>query len=148
MDPRLEQNLAHVQPDLVRVVRAALQTPQPFVVVYGIRTLAAEEQAVASGHSETLHSRHLPQKRYATPADPDGVSCAVDVAALIDGKVSFAPGQEEKVFGQIAEQIKAAAAAAGVKIQWGGDPIGAWVDGQVSHFRDWGHFQLDPSAYP
>lgn len=148
MDPRSENYLAHVHPDLVKVMRATAQTPQPFEIVYGIRTLAAEEQAVASGHSQTLHSRHLPQKQYADIANPDGLSCAVDVAALIGGQVSFAPGHEAQVFGAIASQAKAAALSLGVKIQWGGDPIGAWVDGQVSHFRDWGHFQLDPSVYP
>jgi len=142
MDARSEANLAHVHPDLVKVIRAAAQTPQPFVVVYGIRTLAAEAEAVASGHSQTMHSRHLPQPQYGN------VSCAVDVAALIDGQVSFAPGQEADVFGQIADQIQAASDTLGIDLQWGGDPVGAWQDGVVSHFRDWGHFQLDPKSYP
>jgi peptidoglycan LD-endopeptidase CwlK len=143
MDPRSEAILAdHVHPDLVKVMRAAAQAPQPFIVDYGLRTLAAEQQAVATGHSETMHSRHLPDAHYG------GDAMAVDVAALIGGQVSFAPGHELAVFGQIAVQVKAAAAAAGVKLQWGGDPVGAWIDGVVSHFRDWGHFQLDPSAYP
>jgi hypothetical protein len=84
---------------------------------------------------------------------------AVDVAALENGVVSFAEGREALVFGQIATQVLAAAAAlvatgsirsvAGQPaIQWGGQPVGAWIDGVPSHFRDWGHFQLDPSAYP
>lgn len=142
MDSRSELNLAHVHPDLAKVMRATAQTPQPFIVDYGIRTIQAEAQAVATGHSQTMHSRHLPDAHYGN------VAMAVDVAALVGGKVSFAPGHEAQVFGQIAAQVKYAAAALGVKIQWGGEPVGAWIDGVVSHYRDWGHFQLDPSVYP
>lgn len=133
MDPRSEANLQHVHPDLCRVIRAAAQTPQPFVVVYGIRTEAAERQAVASGHSTTMHSRHLPQSHENLQA------CAVDVAALIDGQVSFAAGHEAQVFGKIWAQIEAAAAELKVPVQWGG----AWAP-----FKDWGHVQLPWSVYP
>lgn len=135
--------LAHVHPDLVKVLLAASQAPQPFIVVYGIRTEAAEQAAVASGHSHTLHSRHLPQSH------ENMLACAVDVAALDNlGKVWFAPGHEEVVFGRIAGQIKAAASKLNVPIQWGGDAIGAWVPGVPSHFRDWGHIQLPWAQYP
>ena len=137
--------LAQVHPDLVKVVLAAAQEPQPFQVVYGIRTLEAEAQAVASGHSQTMHSRHLPQ-----PLEHN-LACAVDVAALTDGQIDFCTDSAQRcsdVFGQIADQIQAASDKLGVDLQWGGDPIGAWVDGQISHFRDWGHFQLDPKSYP
>jgi len=136
MDDRSEANLAHVHPDLAKVIRASVQAPQPFLVVYGIRTEAAEQAAVATGHSHTMHSRHLPQSH------ENMLSCAVDVAALIGGQVSFAQGHEAEVFGRIAAQVKAAAAALNIPIQWGGDAIGAWVPGVVSHFRDYGHFQL------
>ncbi len=151
MDPRSEANLAHVHPDLAAVMRAALQHPQPFIVDYGIRTIQAEAQAVATGHSQTMHSRHLPDANFGN------VAMAVDVIA--GSGDPFAKGHEEAVFGQIAEQIMAAAqllaATGGIRkrknngpaLQWGGQPIGAWVDDKPSHFRDWGHFQLDPSAY-
>jgi len=142
MDPRSEINLQSVHPDLAKVLRAAAQTPQPFIVDYGIRTIQAEEAAVASGHSETMHSRHLPDAHFGNQA------MAADVVALIDGQVNFAAGREPIVFGQIAQQVLAAATAAGVKIQWGGQPVGAWIDNVPSHYRDWGHFQLDPSEYP
>ena len=131
MDDRSEANLAHVHPALANVIRGAAQTPQPFEVTYGIRTLAAEAQAVASGHSQTMHSRHLPNK--------DGVSCAVDVSPITDGQVNFAPGHEAQVYGQIAVQIKASAAALNIPIEWGGD----WHS-----FKDWGHFQLPWNQYP
>jgi peptidoglycan L-alanyl-D-glutamate endopeptidase CwlK len=148
MDARSEACLAHVHPDLARVIRTAAQEPQPFVVILGIRAPAAEAAAVASGHSETLRSRHLPDSHYPGPEDPAGLACAVDVMAMIDGQGSFAPGREEQVFGQIAAQVKAAAAELGIPIQWGGDPVGAWTPGVVSHFRDWDHFQLPWAQYP
>lgn len=140
MDARSESFFPHVHPDLVKVLRAAAQNPQPFLVVYGLRTLTAEQEAVSTGHSQTLHSRHLP--------NAEGLACAVDVAALIAGKVSFAPGHEAIIFGGIASQMKAAALSLSVPIQWGGDPIGAWIPGVVSTFRDWGHFQLPWKEYP
>lgn len=130
MDTRSESNLEYVEPDLCKVVRAAAQTPQPFVVTYGLRTLLAEEQAVATGHSQTLHSRHL--------ADKNGLSAAVDITPLIEGEASFCKGHEAEVYGQVAEQMKAAAAVLGIVIEWGGD----WTR------EDWGHFQLPWTSYP
>lgn len=140
VDPHGKLNGVH--PDLVKVILGASQSPQEFQVVYGLRSLVEEEQAVATHHSLTLHSRHLAQ------ASEDGYACAVDVAAVINGQLSWAPGRESDVFGQIADQIQAASDAFGIDLQWGGDPVGAWADGVVSTFRDWGHFQLDPKSYP
>ena len=143
MDARSEVNLQLVHPDLVRVVRAASQSPQPFEVIYGIRTEEAEAQAVATGHSQTMHSRHLPD-----PHD-GGLSMAVDIGCLTNGRIDFTvAGPSGGIYGRAARQILAAAETLGVKVQWGGQADGAWVDGEVSHFRDWGHFQLDPSVYP
>lgn len=131
MDAHSEARLAGVHPDLCRVIRAASQNVQPFVVVQGLRSVADEAKAVATGHSTTMHSRHLPNKQ--------GLACAVDLMAMIAGKGSFAPGREAEVFGRIAEAVKAAAHAEAVPIEWGGD----WHS-----FKDWGHFQLPWAAYP
>ena len=136
--------LSQVHPDLVRVLQAAPQTPQAFQVVYGLRTPQAEQEAVSTGHSETLHSRHLADANYG------GDSMAVDIACLDDtGAITWdvadASGGR---YGQAAAQVLATAASLGVAVQWGGQAVGAWVDGEVSHFRDWGHFQLDPAEYP
>ena len=148
MDQRSEDVLQHVHPDLAKVMRATAQQPQPFVVILGKRAISAEQAAVASGHSTTMHSRHLPDHKYATAADPDGLACAVDVMAIIDGKGSFAAGEEEKIFGAIAQQVQLAADFLGIPVQWGGAPVGAWTPGVVSHFRDWDHFQLPWKEYP
>lgn len=131
LDPRSEAFLADVHPDLAKIMRAASQEPQPFQIVYGIRTLVEEAEAVATGHSTTMHSRHLPNK--------DGLSCAVDVAALIGGKLSFAPGKERAVFGQITDQIKRASSQCLIPIECGID----WVK-----FPDFGHVQLPWHQYP
>jgi peptidoglycan L-alanyl-D-glutamate endopeptidase CwlK len=131
MDARSEATLINVHPDLCKVIRATVQAPVPFLVVYGLRTKAAEAQAVATGHSTTMHSRHL--------ANADGVSCAVDVAALTNGHPDFAPGHEAIVFGHIWRQILATATAMNIPLEWGGN----WKT-----FRDWGHVQLPWSTYP
>ena len=140
MDPRSESFFPYVELDLVRILRFAPQTPQPWVVIFGIRTVAQEAAACASGHSQTMHSMHLPGCH--------GLSRAVDVWALIDGKASDAAGHEPEVFGQIAKQIMGAAATLKLPLMWGGADVGAWRAGQVSHFHDWGHFQLPESLYP
>lgn len=135
--------LAKVHPDLVAVIKKASQTPQPFQVVYGIRTLEAEKEALAKGNSKTLNSRHL--------ADPhfNGEAMAVDIACLDkNGKISWTVADANGgTYGVAAKQILVAAHQLNIPVQWGGSPVGAWIDGVVSHFRDWGHFQLDRSTY-
>lgn len=134
--------LSQVHPDLVKVIRAASQMPQPFEVIYGIRTLAAEERAVAEGHSQTLHSRHLPD-----PND-NNLAMAVDIGIFENGVYIGSGPRVPVIYGAASQQILAAATKLCIAVQWGGQEVGAWVDGVVSHFRDWGHFQLDPSEYP
>jgi peptidoglycan L-alanyl-D-glutamate endopeptidase CwlK len=140
--------LAHVHPDLVKVILAASQAPQPFQIVQGLRTLSEEQYAVATGHSHTLHSRHLPDPAFPGTNDPAGLAMAIDFACLVGGQVYWTVANAAGgCYGIAAAQIRTAAQMLGVKIQWGGQSVGAWADGQVSHFRDWGHIQLDPSAY-
>lgn len=140
MDARSETILRDVHPDLAKVIRLAPQLPQGFLVIQGLRTPEQEAINCAKGASQTMHSRHLPNR--------DGLACAVDVAALNDGQVSFAAGHEEAVFGEIAAQVLKTAEALNIPLQWGGAPVGAWTPGVVSHFRDWGHFQLPWAQYP
>lgn len=125
MDKGSEFILTHVHPDLVKVIRATPQEPQPFVVVYGIRTQEAEKQAVETGHSTTMHSRHL--------ANKEGLSCAVDVAALKNGEIFWAKGSEKEVYGQIWAQVEQTYKELNIILEWGG----AWET-----FKDWGHIQL------
>jgi peptidoglycan L-alanyl-D-glutamate endopeptidase CwlK len=128
LDPRSQQSLAHVHPDLVKVVALAHgDSPQVFEVIQGLRTLAEEKVNVAKGASETLHSRHLPNKQ--------GLACAVDVAAIDQGHISWNP----LLYQPIAHAMKAAAMELDIPLEWGGD----WRS-----FKDWGHFQLPWAQYP
>lgn len=116
-------NLEGVHPDLVKVVHRAIQiTEVDFVVTSGVRTLAQQEELVAKGASKTMKSRHL-------------TGHAVDVAALLEGNVVWAPF----AYRRVAQAFKRAAYELGVKIVWGGD----W-----EKFVDMPHFELDRSAYP
>jgi peptidoglycan L-alanyl-D-glutamate endopeptidase CwlK len=128
MDPRSELALKGVHPDLVKIVEAAaLRSPVPFIVIHGLRTVAEEAANVAKGVSQTMHSRHLPNK--------DGLACAVDIAAMENGHISW----DARLYGQIAEAVKAAAAALDLPVEWGGD----WHS-----LKDYGHFQLPWATYP
>jgi peptidoglycan L-alanyl-D-glutamate endopeptidase CwlK len=135
--------LNDVHPDLGLVIRHASQKPQPFRVTYGVRTLAAEEIAVANHHSETLHSRHLPQ------IGEHKLSCAVDITCFDeDGNaIEFGP-KVEPMYTAASVQILEAAKQLNIPIQWGGAVIGAWIPGVKSTFRDWGHYQLPWKEYP
>ena len=124
--------LAGVHPDLVRVMETAAQEPQAFQVTYGLRTLAAEEEAVATGHSTTMRSRHLANG--SGRGDYGGKALAVDITPIQDGQLTFEPKPSvAEVYGQMAQQVKAAAVACGVDITSGID----WTS-----FKDYGHHEL------
>jgi peptidoglycan L-alanyl-D-glutamate endopeptidase CwlK len=122
--PRSEQRLQGVHPDLVRVVRKALQlSAVDFAVIEGLRDPKRQEQLVASGASKTMNSRHL-------------TGHAVDLAPVIAGQIRW----DWPPFHDIAAAVKRAAAEERVAIVWGGD----WKGG----FRDGPHFELDRKVYP
>ncbi len=136
--------LADVHPDLVKVLNAAAQTPVAFQIVYGLRSPEAEVKALATGHSQTLHSRHLAQAR------EGGKACAIDFCVVgaggqLDWTVADADGG---AFGKVAAQIQHAADLLGIPIEYGGAKVGAWAPGVVSTFHDWGHVQLPWAQYP
>lgn len=123
LGPKSLDRLRGVHPDLVRVVKAAIAiSPVDFLVTEGLRTVKRQEQLVAAGASKTMRSRHL-------------TGHAVDVAPLIAGQVRW----DWPPFHDIAAAMKAAAAAEGVPIDWGGD----WIS-----FKDGPHFELDRASYP
>lgn len=126
MDARSEQNLVGVHPDLCSVMRTAALGAQPFIVIHGLRTVAEEAQMVAKGASQTMHSRHLPNKK--------GFGCAVDVAAMNHDHVSW----DAPLYTLINDEVQKAATALNIPVEWGG----------VWRMRDLGHFQLSWAAYP
>ena len=57
---RSRQNLSGVHPDLVDVVKRAIQiTEQDFSVIEGVRHINRQRELVAKGASQTMDSRHL-----------------------------------------------------------------------------------------
>lgn len=123
LSTRSRARMKGVHPALVDVVEAAIATsPVNFMVTEGLRTPARQAALVRAGASRTLKSRHL-------------TGHAVDVAALVDGRVRW----DWPLYPRIAEAMKAAARARGVALVWGGD----WAT-----LRDGPHFELDRRVFP
>lgn len=117
------KRLEGIHPDLRRVMdRAIATTDIDFTVLEGLRAMSRQRKLVASGASRTLRSRHL-------------TGHAVDIAPLVDGKVSW----DWPIYHRLAPTIKKAAQDVGVKIEWGGD----WRS-----FKDGPHWQLPWRDYP
>lgn len=115
--------LAGVHPDLVKVVKLAIQrTAVDFTVVEGLRTAERQRELVAQGASQTQNSYHLKQA--------DGFGHAVDLAPLVGGAI---PWDDWAQFRGLAGIVKACAAELGVPVEWGGD----WKT-----FKDGPHFQI------
>lgn len=123
LSKKSEANLVGVHPDLVAVVRRALEiSPVDFSVVEGVRTVSRQKQMVSSGASTTMNSRHI-------------TGHAVDLAPYVGGRMRW----DWPLFYPLADAVKAAAHELGVAIKWGGD----WVS-----FKDGPHFELDRKEYP
>lgn len=118
-----EAKLAGVHPDLVKVVRRALELTQTdFAVVEGLRTAERQAELVKQGASRTMNSRHL-------------TGHAVDLAPIIGGQISWA----WPPFHTLAAVMKQAAHELGFRIICGAD----WIS-----FPDGPHFELDRKQYP
>jgi peptidoglycan LD-endopeptidase CwlK len=117
---RSRQRLSGVHPDLVAVVKRAIEiTEQDFSVIEGIRGLERQRQLVKEGNSLTMNSRHL-------------TGHAVDLAP-------YPLSWDWEYFYPIADAMKAAAEELDVDLEWGGD----WKS-----FPDGPHFQLSRKTYP
>lgn len=114
--------LAGVHPDLVRVVLRARRDGADFRILEGLRTRERQAQLLHDGKSQTMNSRHL-------------TGHAVDLAPMAGGFVSW----DWKLYHPLAARMKAAAAAEGVPVEWGGD----WRT-----LRDGPHWQLPHASYP
>ena len=115
--------LKGVHPDLRKVMdRAIITTDVDFTILEGLRSVERQRKLLASGATRTLRSRHL-------------TGHAVDIAPLVDGKVSW----DWPIYHRLAPTIKKAAQDVGVKIEWGGD----WRS-----FKDGPHWQLPWRDYP
>ena len=120
---RSRSNLRGVHPDLVAVIKEALQkTKHDFIVIDGLRTKAEQRQLVKKGKSKTMNSRHL-------------TGHAVDLLPIGPKGPAF----DWDLYHAIAPTIKEIALSRGVDLEWGGD----WKS-----FPDGPHFQLSRETYP
>lgn len=118
LSDKSREKLKNVNPVLIDVVERAIEISEvDFIITEGVRTLERQKQLFDEKKSKTMKSYHL-------------TGNAVDVAALVDGKVSWDWGLYEK----IAKAFKQAAEEQKVKITWGGD----WKT-----FKDGCHFQIE-----
>ena len=120
---RSENNLRGVHPDLVKVVRLALElSPVDFGITEGLRTVERQKQLVAEGKSQTMNSRHISGH-------------AVDVFAYPTPAGSW----DWQYYQQISQAFKQAGKNLGIPVEWGGD----WKT-----LKDGPHFQLPYANYP
>lgn len=123
--------LRGVHPDLVRVVNRCIadwtDSTLSFGITCGVRTVEEQRVLVKNRKSTTMRSRHIPAK--------NGFSHAIDVVAIIDGKVNW----DLPNYARIAKRMKTAAKAEGVPLEWGGE----WAS-----FVDGPHLQLPWAQYP
>jgi peptidoglycan L-alanyl-D-glutamate endopeptidase CwlK len=114
------QNLSGVHPDLVAVVKRAIElTEQDFSVIEGIRNIDRQRKLFKSGASTTMNSRHL-------------TGHAVDIAP-------YPLSWDWEYFYPIEDAMKQAASELDVDLEWGGD----WKS-----FKDGPHWQLSRKSYP
>ena len=126
---RSTDNLAGVHPQLVAVVKLALElSPVDFTVIEGVRTKERQAELYAQGRTtagkivtKSLVSRHFVNEK-------TGFGHAVDIVPLpVDWN-------NPKPFYLVSEAMKRAAVELGVKITYGGD----WAT-----FKDLPHYQLE-----
>ena len=114
------QNLSGVHPDMVAVVKRAIEiTGVDFTVIEGIRHINRQRELLKAGKSTTMNSRHI------TGHAVDMVPWPVDWEDL-------------ERFETMAKAMKSAAEELDIPIVWGGD----WKS-----FYDAPHFELDRKKY-
>lgn len=123
LSARSLQRLQGVHPDLVRVVKRAIDiTDLDFAVLEGLRTIERQRELKAAGASKTLNSRHL-------------TGHAVDLGVMINGELRW----DWPLYVRLSKIVKQAARLENVLIEWGGD----WRT-----FKDGPHYQLPWQEYP
>jgi len=112
--------LEGVHPDMVATVKRAIElTKVDFGITCGLRTLEEQKRLVATGRSQTMNSKHIPQS--------DEYSHAVDSLGYVDGEVCW----EINVYDDICDAMAAAAKETGASIKWGA----AWSEGDIRTYK-------------
>ena len=113
------KNLEGVHPDLVAVVKRAIQISRTdFTVIEGLRTKERQKELVYKGVSKTMNSRHI-------------TGHAVDIVPVKDGVI----GWRIDDYYPLAEAMATAADELGVRVRWGG----SWsaINNRKNHPSDW-----------
>ena len=111
LSQRSMQNLSGVHPDLIAVVKRAIQiTEQDFSVIEGVRNINRQRELVAKGASTTMNSRHL-------------TGHAVDL-------VPYPVNWDWEYFYPIADAMITSCKELDIPLRWGGN----WA---VKDLRDW-----------
>ena len=122
--------LVGVHPKLIAVVERAIKLSSiDFTITCGTRSMAEQKRLKATGATTTLNSRHVPDN------NKSRLSCAIDLAPLVDGKVRW----DWPLFYKLNDAMQAAAKELNVPIEWGG----SWRT-----FKDGPHFQLPWKSFP
>lgn len=136
LSTRSLNNLKGVHPDMVKVVKRALElTDTDFMVGEGVRTVARQKKLVAEGKSKTMNSRHIP--------GADGLGKAVDLWVMRNGVITW----DVAAYVHLSQFVLQAAQELGIKIRWGGD----WnMNGthKDEKFFDGPHYELQSKFYP
>jgi peptidoglycan L-alanyl-D-glutamate endopeptidase CwlK len=117
-----KERLSGVHPDLVKVMEEAIkESPLDFSITEGLRTKERQQELFSAGKSQTMNSRHLTGK-------------AVDIAVLVDGKVTW----DLKHYRIVTDHVKKVAKELDIPIVCGID----WTS-----FVDGPHIELHRSKY-
>ena len=132
LSQRSLDNLDGVHPDLVKVVKRAIQTTkQDFLVTEGLRTTQRQQDLYAQGRTKPgsiVTKADGVKNKSNHQAKSDGYGHAVD---LVPYPVDW---NSERKFRDIANAMLLAASELRVKIQWGGN----W-----KNFNDLPHYELE-----
>lgn len=121
--PRSEQRLSEVHPQLVHVVRRALEISEvDFAVVEGKRTRERQAELVRIRASTTMFSRHI-------------TGHAVDIAPIVGGTICW----KWPSFTPVIDAMRQASKELGIMMVHGAD----WKS-----FPDGPHHELDRRYYP
>lgn len=135
---RSRANLTGVHPDLVKVVKRALEiSPVDFTVTEGLRSVARQRKLYQSGASQTMKSRHIH-------------GFAVDLAPYVGGVRYDWP-----LVLHVANAMKKASEELGIHVRWGGTwslladlPSPIMARDLHKEFPDGPHFELPSTKYP
>ena len=137
-DERSLKNLEGVHPDSVKVLTEAIKdSPIPFIVIFGVRTVAEQQALYAQGRTvaglKVTNCDGVNVKSEHQVKD-DGYGYATDLYADANsnGKLDAPELNDVASLICVASHIKAKSKTLGIAIEWGGD----WK------MKDYPHFQL------